>query len=347
MARVRQSLSDSKGRAAQILGLDRGCRLAWLLLVLGIGLAGAVRPALAQPASASVICVVISGLGGMPEYEENFLSWAEKTKQLCVQLGADVHVVDARQAKRDEVAKLFDSLVSRAPEELWLFLIGHGNHDGTRFRFNIKGPDLTDADLKAFFEASKAARINLVAATSASGVLLPDLAAENRVVVTATRNQFERQPPLFYSFFVEAAGSPEADANKDGKVSLLEAFVFSREQVAAWYADQGRIQTEHAVLSDRGAQRLEAGKEEEEPDLSSGTGWLAASAYISRPPERAYRSLEAQELASQRARLERSVEDLKFRKGELPQEKYFEELEKLLVQLAEIGEQIERLEQQP
>lgn len=301
-------------------------------------------PSADSPAEA---CVIISGLGGMPEYEENFLAWADKTEQLCAQLKAEVHRLDGRRVGRDEMIQLFNSLSSTPPEEIWIFLIGHANYDGTRFRFHIKGPDLTDADLGHFLGALGDARINLVAATSASGALLSELEGDNRVVLTATRNAMERQPPLFYSFFVDAAGSPEADANKDGKVSILEAFDSSRTQVADWYQEQGRIQTEHAVLSDRGRTRLEAGKEDEEPDWSTGAGWLAASAFLSEPPERAYRSLEARELAERRTKLERAIEDLKFRKAEMPQDQYFKELEKRLVELAEINERIELLEGQP
>ncbi len=329
----------------------RGGRVASALLgSLAVAAALSFGPALgAQPADESpgVVCVIVSGLGGMPEYEENFLSWAEKTEQLCTRLGATVYRRDARQVEREAILSLFSELSPGPMYEMWLFLIGHGNFDGERFKFNIKGPDLTDADLSDFLGAVRAERVNLVAATSASGALLTTLEGEGRVVVTATRNQHERQPPLFFSFFVEAAGSPEADSNKDGRVSLLEAFLFSRQQVAEWYEKQGRIQTEHAVLSERGGRRLEAGKEEEEPNLTSGAGWLSAAAFISRPPERAYRTLEAQELGRQRTRLERAIEDLKFRKGEMQQQDYFQQLEKLLVQLAETNEQIERLEQQP
>ncbi len=293
------------------------------------------------------VCLILSGLGGMPEYAENFVAWAEKTEELCGRLDAEVHRLDGREVRRDEILELFRSVPSHPRETVWLFLIGHGNHDGERFKFNIKGPDLTGADLAAFLGSLGDARVHLIAATSASGALVSELEGEKRVVLAATRNRMERQPPLYYSFFVEAASSPEADSNKDGRVSLLEAFLVSRKQVAAWYEEKGRIQTEHAVLSDGGKQRLEAGKEDEEPDVSTGAGWLAASAFVSRPPERAYRSLEAQQLAGERARVERSIEDLKFRKGELSQSEYFGQLEELLVKLAEINERIETLEREP
>jgi hypothetical protein len=42
----------------------------------------------------------------------------------------------------------------------------------------------------------------------------------------------------------------EADANKDGRVSLFEAFDYARKEVERRYETDNRMLTEHAVLSD-------------------------------------------------------------------------------------------------
>lgn len=280
---------------------------------------------LSWPAFGSSTCIIVTGLGGLPEYEENFLAWAGSLeKTFREELGMPVHNLDGRNLKRTDILQVFHQ-VSASPlqDEVWLFLIGHGNHDGSSYRFHISGPDLTDGDLKAFLDGLGDRRAYVVAATGASGSLIPHLSRRNRVIVSATKNQFERQPPLFLSFFIEAATSAQADTDKNGKVSLLEAFVFSQKQVANWFEERGRLQTEHPLIDDT---------------------TTASLAYLSAPPERAYRTLEAQQLAGEKIKIEREIEDLKYQKKELPESDYYTRLEKLLVQLAALNAKISELE---
>lgn len=281
--------------------------------------------------SPSRVCVIIMGLGGMPEYEENFTGWAERLEKFFrEEPETAVYFLDGREKRREDVLELWAELESRPdPEELWLFLIGHGTFDGRFYKLNIRGPDITDEDLAAFLDRLEARRTFVIAATSASGALLRGLPGPGRAIVTATRHERQRQPPLFLSFFLEAVTSAEADANKDGRVSLLEAFEYSRKNVEDWYESRGRIQTEHPVLEDR------------------AEGLLAAGAFLSTPPAQAYRTLEAQELARDKTRVEREIEDLKYRKGELSEGEYFRQLEQLLVQLATLSEKISELEGAP
>ncbi len=296
--------------------------------------------------------VIISGLGGMPEYEENFVAWSDKLEALFKdRLPDNVYRYDGRQQRAAEILEGLKAIPATISEEgeVWIFLVGHGNHDGERYRLHIKGPDITDQDLAGLLAALGERRVFLIAGSSASGALLPILSGENRVVVTATRNARERRPPLFLSFFLEAAESPVADTNKNGRVSLLEAFVFAKDRVAEWFTEKGRIQTEHPVLNDQaqfvlGADARGGDDPLPEPDLRTGSGLLAAAAYLAAPPERAYRSLEAQELARQRATLEREIEDLKFRKAEVPTDDYYRQLEQLLIKLAQLNSRIEELE---
>jgi hypothetical protein len=129
------------------------------------------------------------------------------------------------------------------------------------------------------------------------------------------------------SFFLEAATSAEADQDKNGTVSLSEAFTLSEIRIKEWYERKKTLQTEHPVLDDEG-----------------GSGRLAASTFLSQPPEQAYRSLEARQLIPERVRLEREVEELKLRKPEMAESDYYEGLEQLLVELALLNEKIRELE---
>lgn len=287
------------------------------------------------------VCVIVTGLGGLPEYEKNFVSWGSAIEGIFRdQLKEKVHKLDGRTQKRTEILQLFNQVsASPSQEEVWLFLIGHGNYDGSHYKFNISGPDLTDEDLRTFLDGLKERRAYLIAATGASGILIPRLSKENRVVVSATRNQSERQPPLFLSFFIEGTTSARADTDKNGKVSLLEAFLFTQKEVASWFQQKKRLQTEHALLDDNGDGRGTA-----QPNQTNGEGSLASMAYLSAPTEQAYRSLEAQQLAREKVSLERKIEDLKYQKKDLTESDYYQELQKLLVKLATLSERIRELE---
>ncbi len=296
-------------------------------------------------AQGETICIIITGLGGMPEYEENFLSWGLATEaHFQDELESVVYRLDGRDKKKSDILRLFEQISSSPPpKELWLFLIGHASHDNRNYKFNISGPDLTDQEIKTFFDGLGETRTYLVAATSASGTLASQLGQENRVIVTATKSATERQPPLFMSFFLEAVTSEEADTDKNARVSLLEAFLFSHQKVTAWFEEKGRIQTEHSTLQDNGQVLLEKKNILETHPGNQGT-LLASTAYLSRAVDQPHRTREARELASQGVELEREIEDLKFRKNQMPEDEYYRALEELLVKLAVLNESIAEIE---
>ncbi len=289
--------------------------------------------------------IVINGLGGLPEFEENFVDWATRLRLIFSdKFGQAVYYVDGRTQRKEEILKIFDRVASEGGDEIWLLLVGHANHDGKSFKFHMKGPDLTSQEIGSFLDLLGSRKVFVVAGTSASGVLISELAGENRVIVTATRNKTERQPPLFLSFFLEAAVSPHADRDKNGRVSLLEGFLYSRTEVQEWFLARGLLQTEHALLDDQGEIRLGSEEETKPGPTHTGEGMLAAAAYFSSPPQKAYRTAEARELSKKRQGIEREIEALKFRKQKMPVQDYYQELEKLLVGLARLNERIAELE---
>jgi len=285
-----------------------------------------------SPGQEATACVVLQGLGGTPELDETFSNWVEKLLRLCREsLGAETTHLDGRSVGRDEILSDLQSAAVRSPQStLWLFLVGQGTWDRGTYRFNIKGPDLRGEDLASVLDTVSASAVFVVAGTSCSGALLSLLSAPQRVVLTATRSPGERYPPLFFSFFLEGVESAEADRNMDRRISLQELLEYCSSKVEAWYRERNQIATEHPSMDDNG-----------------GAGGLAALAYLSRPSEQAYRSLEARRLLPERTRLEREVEALKLRKGEMPEEEYYRRLEELLLELARLNERIRQLEGEP
>src|SRR4029079_12294722 len=96
-------------------------------------------------------------------------------------------------------------------------------------------------------------QVAFVDMTSASGDVLPILSAPNRVVITATKSSFERNESQFAGYFVAALAGDGADVDKDGRVSMLEAFRYAAAETKRHYEDASKIQTEHAQLDDMGA----------------------------------------------------------------------------------------------
>ena len=87
---------------------------------------------------------------------------------------------------------------------------------------------------------------------SASGEFIKPLSGRGRVVVTATRSGQEQNATRFPEHFIAALASREADADQNGRVSVLEAFDYASRLTAEQYKRAGRLATEHALLDDSG-----------------------------------------------------------------------------------------------
>ena len=334
-------------------------RLSILLLAFAIGCPGWT---LAEPPP-SRYAVVVSGASGGGEYADRFWEWSSKLVAtlkdplqfppenlffLVEDPERDPALVTARAVKSD-LMQLVGELESRVrPDDLlFLLLLGHGNFDGSDYRYNLRGPDLTGAELSAILDRFPAQRIVLVCTTPASGALIPRLSRGNRVILTATKNGHEGNETVFARFFVESLHNPEADTDKSGQVSILEAYSFTHRKVKEWYAEKNRLATEHARLDDNGD-----GVGTALPDAASGEGRLAGQVTLAKPIEAAAPAgsgpalAELEALRKKKLELESSLRELRVRKAELPSDRYQEQLEALLVELARtaraIREQTER-----
>ena len=118
------------------------------------------------------------------------------------------------------------SKASRQP--LWIVLIGHGTYDGREAKFNLRGADVTDLELAEWLSPVKR-QVVVINCASASGPFINRLSGPNRVVVTATKSGFEMNFARFGQYLAEAIADPRADLDKDGQVSLLEAYLTAEQ----------------------------------------------------------------------------------------------------------------------
>jgi len=304
-------------------------------------LALALACAVARGAGAQrVHLIAVSGLSGEPAYRLAFESvtstladsarsrWQVPDSSIVVlaedQKGTRVHATG--RATKESLAQAFLALSTRvAPGDVVLvFLVGHGSGEGADSRVSLPGPDATAADFAGWLAGFRRQTVVFVNASSGSGDFVGALAGPRRVIVTATRTAFERNESRFATPFVRGLTSDEADADKDGRVSVLEAFTFARKEVARAYETDHAMQTEHAVLSD---------------------STLARS--VSFGARRGPANPRAAALVAERAELEAKVAALRSRKDAMPPSAYEAELERLLVQVAEKTQAIRALERTP
>lgn len=310
------------------------------------------------PVSAQTHVVVITGLAGEPRYAQSFHEWATSLtraaherwglpKSDIVYLADEVErapeAIDDRST-RENIERVLNDLGARTDPgtQIILVLIGHGSTRGGEVKFNLPGPDIDAKALDRMLEGLADRKVAVVIASSASGAFIPALSRSGRVVITATRSGRERNETVFGRFFVEAFSGDGADMNKDGRVSLLEAFEYAHAEVERLYEREGRLLTEHALLDDDGD-----GEGSEEPALQAEDGGLAATMYLAAGPERrpATSDPELIRLYERKTVLEEKVADLRGLKGQMEESAYERELEALLVDLALVNRQIRAAEE--
>jgi hypothetical protein len=324
------------------------------LLLAALTILGAA-PAAAQDGAAHL--VIISALSGEERFAKAFTEWGSALATAAVQRHgmpaanviwlAERQDADARirdRSTRAAVERELSALVQRAgpADRILIVLFGHGSAQGGESRINLPGPDLSAPELAQLLARFGDRRVAVVNTTSASGGFVQRLAAPNRIVITATKSGFEQNETIFGGHFVAAFTGDAADANRDDRVSLLEAYEYARREVERAYERDNRLLTEHAVLDAVGDGKGVSAAEPATPHGRSaqafylGGGALAAAASARTPELRA--------AYQEKARIEAALDALRARKQQLPEAEYETELERLLLELARNAERIRRLE---
>ena len=273
--------------------------------------------------------LVITGVPGDEEHAAQFQKWAtsfiDAAKKKDAVPDANIIYLADKRATREGVEKAFTDLAARArPNEgVVVLLIGHGSFDGTQAAFNLPGPDLTVAEWVKLLGKLSAQRVAFVDTTSSSGAFLPAVAAPGRVVVTATKTGGERNETQFPEYFVGAFQDNAADRDRNGHVSIGEAFEYAKAKVVQAFQQKGLLLTEHATMDEGagGDNRLAA-------TIFLGTGRAedAVAVDTSDPAMRA--------LVDERNAIEQQIAGLKLKKPSMTEAQYDAEMETLLTSLA-------------
>ena len=289
-----------------------------------------------------VICV---GAGGTPEYARQFATWADRWRQATQQAGSDCVVVglepdDHAQPDRERMRQALTVTDATQGHPLWVVLLGHGTFDGRTARFNLRGPDLSAQELSEWLTPWRG-EVACLACASSSAPFLKALAGPRRVVISATRGGSESSFARLGGELSAAMLDPAADLDKDDQVSLLEAWLLAAARVREFYAQEGRLATEHALLDDNGdglgtpAEWFTGVIATKTPKGGARADGDLARRWVLRPA-----ATEQGLTAAQRARrdeLETQLADWRSRREELAEEAYWEGIEPVLIELSRLA----------
>ena len=274
---------------------------------------------------AELHAVVVEGLPGDQVYAEQFdrQVTAISTALLSVTEPERVRVFRSDDVSRDAVLGHLRSLQSgvRSSDQFALFLIGHGSYDEVEYKFNIPGPDLTGADIAVSLDELPITNQLLINTSSSSGAIADLVAGDDRIVVLATRSGAERHATRFGNYFAVALSDPSADIDKNGRISVEEAFRFAERQVSDYFERNDQLATEHATLEGERAERMAlarlGGVQPNVVDTALG------------------------ELIADRDALNADIEALRFARDDMPPADYQSALLERMLELARVEDAIE------
>ena len=187
--------------------------------------------------------------------------------------------------------------------------------------------------------------MSVVNCASSSGPFINRLSHKNRVIVTATKSGYESNYARLGQYLSKTISDPSADLDKDGQVSLLEAFILASAQVEEFYRQNGRLATEHALVDDNGdtlgtpanwfrgvigQQRAKGAKQLD--GLRANQFHIIASAEEKRL---------STEMRQHRNELERKLTELREKKSQLADAEYYQSLEVICLELARLYQRLE------
>ena len=294
--------------------------------------------------------ILITGAAGTPEYAAEFAESVSLWKQACTKGQNEIRIIgttkeDSEDSDYETLKKLLQEAAGQSTTALWLVFIGHGTFDGRAAKFNLRGKDISAAELSEWLQPIQRP-LAIINSASSSAPFINTLSGPDRVIVTATKSGVEQNYARFHRYFSGAIGDLQADLDKDGQASLLEAFLFAAHEVSEFYAAAGRLATEHALIDDngdglgtradwfRGIRPVKKARDDAPLD-----GYRAHQFHLI-PSEREKQIPPA--LRQQRDQLELQVIHLRDGLPGPPDDAYFSQLEELLRQIAYIYEGLDK-----
>jgi hypothetical protein len=189
--------------------------------------------------------LIVTGLSPSADDAAKFLLLATETKRLLVERGLPESRVEILHEKvtRGLVLQKLQAVTAGTNDEFWLVLYGLGGRSrGNQPAFQVGGPRLTAADLKAALDAIPARQFVFIG-TGDSGGFLPVLQADRRMVLSATREEGEPDQPRFPDAWLKTF-------SENPKASFEVIAAQAAAAVDAEYTKSHLAQSEHSRLAD-------------------------------------------------------------------------------------------------
>ena len=291
--------------------------------------------------------LIVTGANGEPAYADQYGQWRQNAvgallEKLAFDESKITTLFDGGDAAHDanaaNVKRALSDLRNRVTGDdlLLVLLIGHGSFDGVEAKFNLVGPDLSSVDWAGLLKPI-AGRIVVVNSTAASFPFLEHLAGPKRIVITATDSVAQRFDTVFPEYFIRALADAAADIDKNGRVSVWEAFTAASMGVRRYYTQRGQLATERALLDDDGdGVGREAGGDGKDGSAASRL-YFEPDAADAAPTDEVLLGL-----LQKRAALQLEADDLKQRRQLMTPDEYQQEFEKLMLDLARVSREVRR-----
>ena len=309
-------------------------------------IAALVLAAVPASARAERFALIVAGASGGEVYAERHAAWtADLAATLVDRLKFDRARVTVLTDAKDEASRSTAENVRRAfaavrrdmaaGDLLFVVLIGHGTFDGTDAKFNLVGPDLESAQWIELL-ADLPGQLVLVNTTSGSFPFTERLAGERRIVITATDSAAQRFDTVFPQYFIAALADDAADIDKNGRVSIWEAFAAANGAVRRHFQQRGQLATERALLDDNGD-----GVGRDAAGGGGDDGPAASRTYLDEPlPGAAPTDEVLVQLLQKRAAVEAELDELRVRRSFMLPEEYQKEFERLIIEFARVSRDI-------
>ena len=160
------------------------------------------------------------------------------------------------ESRREQVLAAFDQLAEtlQPSDRFLLFMIGHASRTNKgELKYNLLGRDISEAEYITRINSIPAERQILIFGFPYSGKLVPQLSKPGRIILTSSsRNEGYSLQAGFGDAFVDAFSTATNDTDRNGDISLLEAFLSLQARTEDFYEQNGNVQTEHPHLDDNG-----------------------------------------------------------------------------------------------
>ena len=235
--------------------------------------------------------LIIGGVGGEKSFYDEFWNATTRMRELLIEeygyapgrvtflfedSGEVSDLVDGKSTKAG-IEAAFADFQSRVQsgDRFLLFMVGHATKSAGGLKFNSPGRDIREVEWTALIEQIPAEQMVLIFGFPYSARIVSQVSKEGRTIITACSAREGYMRSGFGNIFVDAFSDGTADADDNGAISLLEAFLYTQNRVKTWYENDSSVQSEHPHLDDNGDG---AASRKELPNASDGT--LAQRTYL-------------------------------------------------------------------